>query len=278
MRESLNERRRAAVADVDHAGVEVTELTVPDAGVRVRVYRGAAAPSPALIYCHSGAFVLGNLDTDHRQCVEWARRAACAVVSVDYRLAPEHPYPAALDDAAAVLRWVVDHAAELGLDPHRVAVAGSSAGGALAAGLAQRSAEDDLPPVVGTLLHQSVLDDRPTASKAEFGATPGFDGPAASQMWRHYLADETPSSVSVPARHHRLIGAASTFVTCSELDPLRDEALEYARQLMRCGVRTELHVFGGTCHGFDSLRPDWSVSLELIEMQSEALRRFFSTD
>jgi acetyl esterase/lipase len=280
VRHSLDERRRAAIATVDRTGVDITETTVPrDQGppIPVRVYRGAAAPSPAVIYCHAGAFVLGNLDTDHLQCVELARRGACTIVSVDYRLAPEHPYPAALQDAAAVLERVWARAADLGVDPGRLAVAGNSAGAALAAGLAQRCAEDALPSIVGTLLHQPVLDDRPTASKAEFLTTPGFDGAAASFMWRHYLGDSAPTAKSVPARHHRLIGAASTFITCSELDPLRDEAVEYARQLMRCGVRTDLHLFGGTCHGFDSLVPDWAVSQALLDMQSAALRRFFAT-
>ena len=95
-------------------------------------------------------------------------------------------------------------------------------------------------------------------------------------MWRHYLGDSAATAESVPARHHRLIGAADTFITCSELDPLRDEAVEYARQLMRCEARTDLHLFGGTCHGFDSLVPDWAVSQALFDMQSAALRRFFA--
>ena len=279
VRQSLEERRAAAVATIDSTGVDITDTTVPrDTGppVPVRIYRGTAAPSPAVIYCHAGAFVLGNLDTDHRQCVELARRGGCTIVSVDYRLAPEHPYPAALDDAAAVLQWMWATAADLGVDAGRLAVAGNSAGAALAAGLAQRCAEDELPAIVGTLLHQPVLDDRPTASKAEFLTTPAFDGTAASLMWRHYLGDSAPTAESVPARHHRLIGAASTFITCSELDPLRDEAVEYARQLMRCGARTDLHLFGGTCHGFDSLVPDWAVSQALFDMQSAVLHRFFT--
>jgi len=279
VRQSLDERRAAALATIDSTGVDITDTTVPRVTgppVPVRIYRGTAAPSPAVIYCHAGAFVLGNLDTDHRQCVELARRGGCTIVSVDYRLAPEHPYPAALDDAAAVLRWMWATAADLGVDAGRLAVAGNSAGAALAAGLAQRCAEDELPAIVGTLLHQPVLDDRPTASKAEFLTTPAFDGTAAGLMWRHYLGDSAPTAESVPARHHRLIGAASTFITCSELDPLRDEAVEYARQLMRCGARTDLHLFGGTCHGFDSLVPDWAVSEALFDMQSAALHRFFT--
>jgi acetyl esterase/lipase len=204
-----------------------------------------------------------------------ARQGACTVVSVDYRLAPEHPYPAALEDAAAVLQWSWTTADDLGLDRDRFTLAGNSAGGALAAGLAQRAAAQEAPPIVGLLLHQPVLDDRPTASKAEFASTPGFDGAAVEAMWRYYLGETVPSAAAVPARNHQIIGAASTFVTCSELDPLRDEALGYAQELMRSGVRTDLHIFGGTCHGFDSLCPDWALSQTVLRMQAEALRRFF---
>lgn len=273
VRDSLNTRRSQAVAQIDATGIDVTDEQAD--GVPVRIYRGAPSPAPAVIYCHGGAFVLGNLDTDHRQCVELARRGGCTVISVDYRLAPEHPYPAAIEDATAVLTWAWTRARDLGLDQDRLVLAGNSAGGALAAGLAQRAAAEEAPPVVGLLLHQPALDDRPTASKAEFTSTPGLDGVAAELMWRHYLGAAAPNATSVPGRSRQMIGAASTFITCSELDPLRDEALEYARQLMRAGVRTDLHVFGGTCHGFDSLCPQWEVSTALLSMQAHALRRFF---
>ncbi len=145
IRVGLDERRRAAVAEVDVTGVSISDETA--SAVPVRIYRAAPTPSPVVIYCHAGAFVLGNLDTDHRQCVELARRGRCAVVSVDYRLAPEHPYPAALDDATTVLDWVIGSADELGVDTSRIAVAGSSAGGALAAGLAQRFPEALVYPI-----------------------------------------------------------------------------------------------------------------------------------
>jgi hypothetical protein len=141
------------------------------------------APAPAVIYCHSGAFVLGNLDTDHRQCVEFARRGRCTVISVDYRLAPEDPYPAGLDDAAAVLAWAADNGANLGIDITRL-----------------------------------VLDDRPMPSKDEFVTTPGLDGPAVTQMWQHYFAGEPVPADAVPARAAELAGVASTLITCSELD------------------------------------------------------------
>lgn len=268
VRDSLNQRRREAVDALTADGVHITDDVVVDGHrhVPVRIYRGGAQDGPAVVYCHSGAFVLGNLDTDHLQCVEMARGARCTVVSVDYRLAPEHPYPAGLDDALAVLRWAAESFADVG-------VAGSSAGGALAAGLAQRSARGEAPPVLFQVLHQPVLDDRQTPAKQEFVTTPGFDSVAAAQMWLHYGGVAALPDDAVPARAADVSGVAAALITCSGLDPLRDEAVDYARRLMSAGVPVELHVFAGTCHGFDSLVPDWAVSRQLFAMQAEALRR-----
>jgi acetyl esterase/lipase len=277
VRDSLNGRRRETVATLDTSGVEVGDALAQcgERDIAVRIYRGGSTPAPAVLYCHSGAFVLGNLDMDHRQCVEIARRARCTVVSVDYRLAPEHPYPAGFDDVLAVLKWVVAEAQNLGVDTDRLAVAGNSAGGALAAGLAQLAAQGAAPPIVFQVLHQPVLDDRPTPSRTEFVATPGFDGPATEQMWIHLAGDNALPAAAAPARHEDLTGLAAALVTCSELDPLRDEAIDYALRLMRAGVATELHVYPGTCHGFDSLLPDWDVSQGLFALQGAALRRAF---
>lgn len=278
VRDSLNLRRGETARTADLIGVEVEqrEVAMP-AGhtVTVRLYRGGPPQSPAVIYCHSGAFVLGNLDTDHRQCIEMARRARCTVLSVDYRLAPEHPYPAAQDDVAAVLDWAVRCSAELGVDATALAVAGSSAGAALAAGLARRSASGEGPPIVFQVLHQPVLDDRPSPSKEEFTATPGFDAEAVEWMWRHYGGGAALPDAAVPSRIDEMSSLPAALITCSELDPLRDEALDYALRLLWAGVATELHVFSGTCHGFDSLVPEWEISRQLFEIQGTALRRAF---
>ncbi|AYE93794.1 alpha/beta hydrolase [Mycobacterium paragordonae] len=271
IRDSMNQRRSEARSDttgvsIDHAAAE---------GVPVRIYRGGTVPAPAVVYCHAGGFALGNLDTDHRQCLELARRAGCVVVSVDYRLAPEHPWPAARYDAEKVLKWLHGNASELGIDPGRVAVAGSSAGGALAAGLAHGAADRELPPLVFQLLHQPVLDDRPTSSRTEFRATPAFDGEGADLMWQHYLAGQQPSPAAAPARRENLAGLPPALITCAEVDPFRDEAVEYAQRLHRAGVPAELHVFSGACHGFDSLLPEWTQSQRLFALQGAALTAAF---
>ncbi|OBA73182.1 alpha/beta hydrolase [Mycobacterium sp. 1554424.7] len=280
IREPFNQRRREAAEHTDARGVRIVDdnVATESGGVPVRIYRGGESdPAPALVYCHAGGFALGNLDTDHRQCVELARRGECTVVSVDYRLAPEHPYPAALGDAIAVLRWVAATATGLGVDPARLAVGGSSAGAALAAGLAHGAADGSLPAVVFQLLHQPVLDDRETASKAEFCTSPAFDSEAAELMWRHYLGPAGGPSAAVPARRGQFRGLPPALITCAEIDPFRDEAVDYALQLLRAGVSAELHVFPHTCHGFDSLLPDWSESERLFALQGQALRRVWST-
>jgi acetyl esterase len=279
MREPFNQRRREAAERTDAQGVQIVDdnVAAESGGVSVRIYRGGEAnPAPVIVYCHAGGFALGNLDTDHRQCVELARRGRCTVVSVDYRLAPEHPYPAALDDAIAVLRWVAANATELGVDAARLAVAGSSAGATLAACLAHGAADRSLPAVAFQLLHQPVLDDRETASKAEFCTSPAFDSEAADLMWRYYLGPDNSgagSVAAVPARRNQLRCLPPALITCAEIDPFRDEAVDYALQLLRAGVSAELHVFPRTCHGFDSLLPDWSDSKRLFALQGHALRR-----
>jgi acetyl esterase len=280
MREPFDQRRREAAEQTDAHGVPIEDDSVAteSGDVPVRIYRGGESSAPAVVYCHAGGFALGNLDTDHRQCVELACRGRCTVVSVDYRLAPEHPYPAALDDAAAVLRWVAASAAELGVDPARLAVAGSSAGATLAACLAHGAADGSLPSLAFQLLHQPVLDDRETASKAEFCASPAFDGEAANLMWRHYLGDGGGAAAAAPARRAQLSGMPPAFITCAEIDPFRDEAVDYALQLLRAGVSTELHVFPRACHGFDSLLPDWSLSRRLFTLQGQALSSALGTE
>lgn len=199
---------RAAAADTTGVSVETRTIAGPDGGqLAIRLYRGAgAAALPLVIYAHGGAFVTGNLDTDHAHCVELARDSGTLVVSVGYRLAPEHPAPAALDDVEAALYYAVEHAAELDADASRIAVMGRDAGAALVAGLAQRTFDDEGPKILVQILHQPMLDSDATPSRREFQRTPGLNGQAVSRAWGHYLGHATANGQHVPAHRANLEG------------------------------------------------------------------------
>ncbi|OBI57674.1 alpha/beta hydrolase [Mycobacterium sp. E796] len=269
---------RAAAVQTDGVAVESRSIAGPDGQpLGIRLYRGGAgSPAPLVIYAHGGGFVTGNLDTDHAQCVELARAAGCLLVSVDYRLAPENPCPAALDDVDTALRYAVDNCAELDVDPSRIAVMGRDAGAALVASLAQRVFDEEGPPVLVQILHQPMLDSDATPSRREFQRTPGLNGPAVSRAWGHYLGHTTASGQYVPAHRANLEGLPPTFISCSEIDPCRDEAIAYANRLLRAYVHTELHVIAATFNGFDSLVPDWVVSEENRALHAQSLRRVFA--
>jgi acetyl esterase len=276
-RRSLDARRAevAAAHDLGEAAIDDLEVKAPDGrAIRCRLYRRPSeATPPVLLYFHSGAFVLGNLDTDHRQCVSLCADTGWAVLSVDYRLAPEHPYPAALDDARTVFDTLPSLADTWGFNAETVAVAGNSAGGCLAALLAGH-ALDSGRPLRAQLLHQPVLDDQcATPSMTEFTATPGFDSAAAHRMWQYYRGAHIPDQYLSAARRPLLTDLPPTLITCSEIDPLRDEALAYAQRLLIAGIPTDLHVFSATCHGFDSIVFDSPRAVTFRTLQSDFLLR-----
>jgi acetyl esterase/lipase len=227
--------------------------------VRVRLYRpvDACAPCGALLFLHGGAFVFGGLESEHARCLRFASMGV-AVVSVDYRLAPEHPYPAALDDGRAVLTWLREHATELGVDPGRIAVGGASAGGALAAGLVLQARDLEGPWIRAQLLVYPALDhESREPSIREFDHTEPWDGERTRTMWRFYLAGwtgEVPVYAS-PARAIDLSRLPPTYIMTAHEDPLRDEALAFARRLLAAGTVVELHHFPRTYHGFDVVAP-----------------------
>jgi acetyl esterase len=279
-REHANRVAAERAAAADTAGVGVESRSVPGADGRqldVRIYRGAdESAAPLVVYAHGGGFVTGNLDTDHAQCVELARDAGCLVVSVDYRLAPESPCPAALDDVEAAFRYAVQNCADLNADGTRLGLMGRDAGAALVASLAQRIFDDEGPSILVQILHQPMLDSDATPSRREFQRTPGLNGPAVSRAWGHYLGHGTASGQHVPAHRANLEGLPPTFITCSEIDPCRDEAIDYANRLLHAYVHTELHVVAATFNGFDSLVPDWVVSRENRALHAQTLRRAFA--
>ncbi|TQS25419.1 alpha/beta hydrolase [Microbispora sp. KK1-11] len=265
----------ATVAALPPAGdVEITDHQAD--GVPVRIYRPttAAEPAPVLLDFHGGGFVMGSLDSEHRRALDLARRARCVVISVDYRLAPEHPFPAGLDDGYTVLEWTSANAASLGVDPARVAVGGGSAGGGLAAGLALLARDRGGPAIAFQLLLCPALDDRLlTWSATRFTGTPAFDSRAAAQMWPLYLPAGRVSPYAAPSRADDLTGLPPAYVLTAEYDPLRDEAVDYAVRLLQANVSVELHQTTGTFHVFDHVAPEAAVSRRARAEMAHALAR-----
>jgi acetyl esterase len=269
---------RAAAADTGGVAIEALAITGPgDQRLGLRFYRGLTdSPAPLALYAHGGGFVTGNLDTDHAHCVDLARAAGCLVVSVDYRLAPEHPCPAALDDVEAAFHYAIENSARLGVDSSRIVVMGRDAGAALVAGLSQRVFDEEGPPILAQVLHQPMLDSDTTPSRREFQRTPGLNGPAVSRAWTHYLGHGAATAQHVPAHRANLEGLPPAFISCAEIDPCRDEAIDYANRLLHAYVHTELHVVAATFHGFDSAVPEWVVSRESAALHAQVLRRSFA--
>jgi acetyl esterase len=263
----------AAVPAPDTTGMEIEDRTVPaDPDVPVRVYRPHQAQG-AIVWLHGGGFVMGDLDTEHPWAARLADGTGAVVVSVGYRRAPEHRFPAALDDAYAVLTWTAGHAAELGTDPARIAVGGHSAGAGLAAAVALRARDQQGPPIRFQLLNQPQLDDRQeTWSARNFTDTPWMTRDKLAATWRHYLGSQPASPYAAPARADDLAGLPPAYVATAEFDPLRDEAIGYALRLLQAGVPVELHQWPGTFHGSQAILSA-EVSQRQIAELAAALRR-----
>jgi len=279
-RRNLRERHEAAAIAVDTQGVHVETRTIigPEGdSLSLRVYRGAAvSPAPVVVYAHGGLFVSGDLDTDHGACVELARSVGCVVVSIDYRLAPEYPCPAALDDVEAAFSDVIMNATEYGIDAKRVAVMGRDAGAALVAGLTHRLFDNEGPSVRVQVLHHPMLDCDTSKSRRVFRATPVVNGQAVENAWSAYLGTQPPSDRTVPAHRANLEGLPPCFVSVAEVDPTRDEAIDYAVRLLDAHVPTELEVVAATFHDFDSAVPSWEVSRRTRQHHAQVLKRALS--
>ena len=220
-----------------------------DSPATVRLYEpaGAEGPLPALLYVHGGGFVLGSVDMEHQVCVDLARDLGIVVASVEYRLAPEHPYPAGLEDCYAALRLL---SGLPGVDPDRVAVHGQSAGGGLAAGIALLARDRGGPALCFQSLDVPVVDDRlETTSMRSAGPWLMWSPSQAATSWRLYLGDGPADQYAAPARAEDLSGLPPAYVVTCELDPLRDEGNQYAARLLAAGVSVELHCWPGTFHG-----------------------------
>ncbi|MFD9733033.1 alpha/beta hydrolase [Umezawaea sp. NPDC059074] len=264
----------------------VTDVVIPgheaDPDVVGRLYAPADGPVPALIHLFGGAYVMGSIDRVDHGARLLADRAGVAVLAVSYRLAPEHPYPAALHDAYAALTWLTGPAAAgLGVDVDRVGVLGESAGGGLAAALALLARDRGGPRLRAQFLDAPTIDDRlATHSIRTLVDAPVWQPRNSVHSWAYYLRGTAePGSPDVPlyaaparAAVEDLVGLPPAFVTSYQVDPTRDEGLEYALALMRAGVPTELHNYAGAFH-VAYLVPGTRIGARITDDRVAAVRR-----
>lgn len=237
--------------------VTAAEHVVPgDPPVKVRVYRprGVPGPLPAIVSLHGGGYVVGSYESGNLLFDDWCPRLGVAGISVEYRLAPETPYPGPLEDCYAVLRWAHGNAAELGVDPGRIGVHGSSAGGGLAAGLALLARDRGEIPVAFQALDCPMLDNRQATASINARDLWVWTKDHNEVGWRSYLADlhdagEVPP-YAVPARAADLSGLPPACVVVGAIDGFRDEDVTYAQRLSQAGVPCDLHVIAGLPHAY----------------------------
>ncbi len=248
--------------------------------VRVRVYRpeDQRGKLPALYWIHGGGYVMGDIEQDDRLMKQMVRRIGCVTVSVDYRLAPEHPFPAPVEDCYAGLKWLFAHAGELQVDPSRIAIGGASGGGGLTAGLALLVRDRGEMQVAFQLLIYPMIDDR-NVTPASYAITdPRMWNRESNRLgWKAYLgrdgggADVSPYAAA--SRATDLTNLPPAYIPVGALDLFVDENIEYAQRLIQAGVPTELHVYPGAFHGFDVFAPSARVSKQFKAERDDALKR-----
>ncbi|HEY1933350.1 MAG TPA: alpha/beta hydrolase [Acetobacteraceae bacterium] len=275
-----NSRRILQPQPEDVAEVRNLAAPGPHGDIKLRLYRGldtgATDKLPALIYYHGGGWLLGDLDSHDVVCRRFANIARCRVVSVDYRMAPEHKFPASVDDSAAATRWAIANADSLGIDASRVAVGGDSAGGNLAAVMALMARDGTLPPLVFQLLIYPATDMMMTTVSSQT-ITGGVPLTSATMRWfiNHYMRgrDDERDWRASPLRAVDLAGTAQALVLTCAYDPLCDEGIAYARRLEREGVRVTHMHFSDQPHGFMSMGRIIRAADVAIDMMGAVLKK-----
>jgi acetyl esterase/lipase len=265
-------------------GVLVEDRMVPGPDgapdVRVRIYRPAGHDGllPGIYWIHGGGMVIGSPEWDDHRLAAYVEQVGCVAVSVDYRLAPEHPHPAPIDDCYAGLEWTVKNASELGIDVDRLAVGGMSAGGGLAAGVALLARDRGGPAITFQMLVCPMLDDRDaTPSTHEFEEALVWDRTANIFGWTALLGDRRATDAvdqyAAPARATDLSGLPPAYIDVGELEVFRDECVDYAHRLLRASVSTEFHLYPGAFHSSDGMVPDAEISRRAAAERVAVLRR-----
>ncbi|MGD0438044.1 MAG: alpha/beta hydrolase [Bryobacteraceae bacterium] len=258
--------------------IENLRIPGPDGDIPIRIYTPAtAAPRPAMVYFHGGGWVICDLDTHEVQCSAIARRAGAVVVSVDYRLAPEHKFPAAVTDSYAATVWVAANAGRLGIDPRRISVGGDSAGGNLAAVVSLKSRDERGPAIALQALVYPVTDlsSFDTGSYREFAQGYQLTKPEMEWFRDQYLssAEDRRHPHASPLLERDLRGLPPALVITAECDPLRDEGEAYAKRLEDAGVTVTSTRYAGMIHPFFSLTAVIPQAFDAIQQVADAVQR-----
>ena len=265
-------------------GVTATDRKVPGpAGaprVAIRIYEPARRSKklPALLWIHGGGYMLGNIEQEDMQAKVLTLAGKCVVVSVEYRLAPENPFPAPVEDCYAALKWLATHTGEFGIDPTRIAIGGASAGGGLAAGLALLARDRAEVDIMFQFLIYPMLDDCNISPACDtLPDTILWTRESNLIGWRSYLGCEPGGDDISPyasaLRATDLTGLPSAYIAVGELDLFASENVTYAQRLIDACVPTELHVYPGACHAFDGMAPEARVSRQFTADFHQALKR-----
>ena len=266
-------------------GLRVENIFIPrqedNTNLRLRIYKPQSAdtPTPALLWMHGGGYVMGRPEQDDFSCAQFVHELGITVVSVDYRCAPKHPFPAGLDDCHSALKWIASHDQELNIDLKRIAVGGNSAGAGLAAALAQLAHDRKEIELAFQLLIYPMLDDR-TVLRRDIDDSNNVTWTHKSNRfgWESYLGQacgaENAPAYSVPARRTDLSGLPPAWIGVGSLDIFHDEDVAYAQRLKESGVECDLDVIPGAFHGFDVFDPQVPVVQEFRKSQMKALRKY----
>lgn len=266
---------------VDIASVRDLDIPGPGGLLRARLYApNGSSPAPTVAYFHGGGWVAGNIDNHDGFCRQLAKRSGCAVLNAEYRLAPEHRFPAAVDDAVAVVRWAIDHGRSVGIDGTKLAVAGDSAGGNLAAVVALVLRDDDGPPLAAQILLFPITDHEfDSESMVESGEGFFLTRERMRWYWSQYLGDDRFGDDwrASPLRAPDLSHLPPATIIVAEHDPLRTQAEHYAQRLVAAGVDTDVHCFDGMIHSFANLRQAIDRAEEAMNVVVAAIRRQLRT-